>query len=142
MPNVFQKIKSHYIELFVLVLGAGITTIMLVVENYVITQWMPQIESKTIVRVIAGLLFVLFLSWSYVLYLRPCLKFDEKTSTWINLKNNVRYCHSCKAKKKLSPLRSQQNGWQCCVKGCSMFYPNPDVPQPSKRLKVISKGFS
>ena len=54
-------------------------------------------------------------------------KFDEKTGTFINSADGLRYCAKCKAKNNLSPLKNGSYGWECPV--CDSKFSDPERPR-------------
>jgi hypothetical protein len=43
---------------------------------------------------------------------------------------DVFYCASCTPKDVRSPLKVQENGWMCQIRGCEKFHRNPDYTEP------------
>src|SRR6266487_566812 len=61
---------------------------------------------KTLLRAI--LLIGGLLAW--VVYLRPCLRFNERLGIWRDLKSGLYYCTKCKTNKKATPLQVSEIG--------------------------------
>ena len=93
---------------------------------------------------VAGCLFVLLcgsVAWIVLLarrlqkakpierFMDDCV-FDDKLGAYRHKTRPGYYCGSCTPKGIVSPLRDAGHGWQCEIKECSKFHPDPSRPQP------------
>lgn len=71
--------------------------------------------------------------FAYILLQRPWLEWDEPTGTWVSRFTGVRYCTSCRTKKIMVPLKTENAGWRCMVDGGHAWYPNPGYVAPKSK---------
>ena len=117
-----------------IVLGISPPVIVLWFQNN-LAQALVGVETIHIVQAVAALLLVTTASISYILFLRPWLRWDEPTGTWVSRFTAIRYCGTCRAKKITSPLKNEITGWRCVA--CGTFRTDParkpkDPPQPPR----------
>ena len=101
-------------------------------QDWVATQLLT-IEEVWKVRAVAILLAVILLLLTWIYFLKPWLRWDDKTGTWISFFRGFRYCENCRSSKKIiTPLRDEQTGWRCMV--CRRWYADPKrrPPEPPK----------
>ena len=89
------------------------------------------------VRTAAVLLSIILLLLTWIYFLRPWLRWDEKTGTWISFFSELRYCEKCRSKKIITPLKDEKTGWRCMV--CERWYADPKrrppEPQATKAVR-------
>ena len=56
--------------------------------------------------------------------------FDQRLGIYKHKTKPEFYCASCIPKDVLSPLKVQDNGWMCQIRGCEKFHRNPDYREP------------
>ena len=59
--------------------------------------------------------------------------FDSRIGVYYRKGQDGYFCASCTPKGTLSPLKVQEDGWMCQIKGCEKFHRNPDYKEPPYR---------
>jgi hypothetical protein len=88
-----------------------------------IAQSIEGVPTLRIVQVGVALLLVATASIAYIFYLRPWLRWDVPTGTWVSRFTDIRYCGTCRTKKVISPLKNEITGWRCVA--CNTFRKDP-----------------
>lgn len=71
---------------------------------------------------------------AWIIYLRPCLRFDKKLGVFKDIKTGLHYCTRCKVEKKIkTPLQESEVGWYCVV--CQRLYNNPNYKESKSSQK-------
>lgn len=120
--NSDQTFPKWLFRTLVIALGISPPAITLWFQN-TLAKNLEGIKLIHIVQAGAALFLVATTSIAYILYLRPWLRWDEPTGTWISRFTNIRYCGTCRAKKIISPLKNEITGWRCVV--CTTFRTDP-----------------
>jgi hypothetical protein len=96
------------------------------------------------IRLLFGVVIVALIGW--LLYFQTLLKlhaiqkhkflddytYDSKLGVFNHKKQDGYFCASCTPKETFSPLKVQENGWQCQIRGCEKFHRNPDYKEPPR----------
>ena len=99
-----------------------------------LTTYLSELSPSQLSTVTILLLGISTLSLAWCIYLRPWLKWDEPTGTWVSRLTAFRYCAKCRATKIITPLKNEVTGWRCM--NCQHFYHDParaHIESPKKK---------
>ncbi len=121
---------THILELVLSGFAVALPTWLLWAEDRLLPH-IAQVKSIWVLRGLAIAVAVILCSFAYIVSLKPCLKWVAIIGVYQDRKTGRYYCASCKQlHKTLSPLKTEESGWRCMVRGCDKFYRNPDYRRP------------
>lgn len=122
----------------ILIIVGASPSVALVWFQEALTPFMLMLGPVVLLRSLAALLMTTLTLMVYATLLRPWLKWDASTGTWINRRDGIRYCGTCRAKKIIVPLRTDQTGWRCVV--CNGYAHNPECELKTPVSRTLIKG--
>jgi len=99
---------------------------------------LAELMPKTLLQIFVVLLLTAFALLAVIILLRPWLRWDEPTGTWLNKFSGIRYCGTCRANKKIVvPLKNEITGWRCVA--CDKFRVDPARKPKQEESKVVKR---
>lgn len=125
LSQIKEKLQAHALETLLATLGTVLPTWLLVTESRLV-PYVSQLDTTTVIRLAAlSSVLILWLS-AILLFFRPRLRFDSRLGVYRDKKTGLYFCPSCQSKKLRAPLKENKEGWRCVIKGCQLFFANPD----------------
>lgn len=140
MPTFLEFIKK-WGAIGASFLFASTPSALLVLFHKSLAPFIAGVDPTTILNTAALILWFNFVTLAYILLQHPWLKWDEPTGTWVNRRNGLRYCGTCRAKKVIVPLKNEVTGWRCVA--CHMFRSDParKAKEESGSKKISVKNY-
>lgn len=122
--EVLNKLKQRIHEVIIGAVGTAASAFLLFAESWLtplIASWSP----RSVLYTLAGLVFLVAWMLAAVFWLRPWLRFNITTGTYVDRKTGVHYCTSClSVHKRLTPLtdNSSDEYLRCKAVDCRASY--------------------
>lgn len=128
--STVDNLKTWTIRGLLLLLGISPPAIAIWFQE-ALSSYLASLSPIQLLQLVVPLLAVCTISLSFVIYLRPWLRWDEKTGTWVNRLSTIHFCTKCISNNKLVPLKNEVTGWRCMA--CHSWFNDPArIPKEKK----------